>query len=150
VQVNIGRLAPSGDPRGWQNGELGTVERVATMFSGIQGIDGTAWYHPRRLSIDGGAVAGGIANPAQRILDVRATHGRDLDLPIYAFEARLGSNRVVRGARALARQSGIPRRDVTLVDRSSTYSHVDPIAALASRNDFVKTVVPFLRRAVGD
>ena len=144
VHVNIGGLAPAGDPRAWADGELGTVAHTAALFSGIEGIDGTAWYHPVRLSLDGGAVAAGIRNPAQKLLGVRTTHGRDLDLPIYAFETSLGGGRVLAGARALAKQSGIER--LTLVDRSATYDHVDPLAALPDRNAFVKTVVPFLRR----
>jgi hypothetical protein len=32
------------------------------------------------------------------------------------------------------------------VDRSKTYAHLDPLAATPSRNDFLKTVVPFLRK----
>jgi hypothetical protein len=85
VHLRIGRLAESGDPRGWVDGELGTVRRAAELFSGVKGIDGTAWCHPLRLSIDGGAVAGGVPDAAQRELGLRATHGDDLDLPIYAF-----------------------------------------------------------------
>ena len=33
VQSHIGRLAGSGDPRGWKDGELGTVKRAASVFS---------------------------------------------------------------------------------------------------------------------
>ena len=76
------------------------------MFSGfgLQGLDGTAWYHPMRLTIDGSAVAAGNSNPAQTVLDVRATHGRDLprSLRIYAFGAALGGQRVLDAAKALA------------------------------------------------
>ena len=147
VHMHIGGLAAAGDPRPWADGELGTVARAAEMFSGIEGIDGTAWYHPRRLSIDGQAVAGGVANPAQRLLGVRATHGDDLELPVYAFEASLGAGRVLKGARALARRSDLPRRMVTLVDRHTTYDHLDPLSAVPAENAFVKTVIPFLRRA---
>jgi hypothetical protein len=43
------------------------------------GIDGTAWHHPRRPSIDSGAVNGGAARPAQQVLDAWATV-TDLDL----------------------------------------------------------------------
>ncbi len=146
VHMRIGHLAESGDPRGWVDGELGTVRRAAELFSGVEGIDGTAWYHPLRLSIDGGAVAGGVKNPAQRELGVRATHGDDLDVPIYAFETTLGAGRVLKGARALARRSDIPARDVKLVDRSTTYDHIDPLSAAMPANAFVRTVVPFLRR----
>jgi hypothetical protein len=114
------------------------------MFSGIEGIDGTAWYHPRRLSLDGQAVAGGVRNRAQRLLGVRATHGRDLDVPIYAIESSLGAGRVLAGARALARRSHVK---ATLVDRHTTYDHLDPLSATRDTNAFVKTVIPFLRRA---
>ena len=79
--------------------------------TGLPGLDGTAWFHPRRLTIDSGSVGAGIANPAQQVLDVASTRGRDLDhLPIYAFGAALGGQRVVDVAQLLADQSGIPQR----------------------------------------
>jgi len=74
---------------------------------------------------------------------MRSTRARDADLPIYAFETSLGNGRVIRGARRLARLGG---GKLTAVDRSSTYAHMDPVAAEPETNDFVKTVVPFLRR----
>ena len=146
VQQHLGRLAAEGDPRGWVDGELGTVARAAAAFSGPVGRDGTAWYHPRRLTLDGRVTNGGVRTAAQRALGVRTTRGRDLDVPIYAFETSLGKGRVLRGARLLARRAGIPRRRLTLVDRSATYAHVDPLTASSDRNAFVRTVVPFLRR----
>jgi hypothetical protein len=150
AQAHLGRLAASGDPRGWERaGELTPIRRYARMFSGwgLKGLDGTAWYHPRRLTIDSGAVAAGNANPAQDVLGVRATHGDDLPrtLRIYAFGASLGGERVLDAARVLARQSGIPRRRLTLVDRSRTYSHNDPNSA-APRNAFVAKLLPWLDR----
>ena len=48
-------------------------------------------------------------------------------------------------ARILARQSDIPRRNLTLVDRHATYAHNDPNSA-APRNAFVETLVPVLRQ----
>jgi hypothetical protein len=153
AQAHLGRLAESGGPRGWdQAGEITPIRRYARMFSGsgLRGLDGTAWYHPRRLTIDSGAVAAGNRNPAQEVLGVRATHGDDLPrrLRIYAFGAALGGERVLEIARILARQSGIPRRRLTLVDRSRTHSHNDPNSA-APRNAFVERLVPFLERIGG-
>ncbi|HMJ96289.1 MAG TPA: hypothetical protein VK486_10570 [Thermoleophilaceae bacterium] len=150
AQAHLGRLAASGDPRGWDDaGELTPLKRYARMFSGwgLKGLDGTAWYHPQRLTIDSGAVAAGNANPAQKVLDVRATHGDDLPrtLRIYAFGAALGGQRVLDAASALAKQSHIPKRNLTLVDRHSTYAHNDPNSA-APRNVFVKNLLPFLRQ----
>lgn len=148
AQAHLGRLAPSGDPRPWDGaGEITPVQRFADMFSGteLMGYDGTAWYHPMRLTIDSGAVAAGNANPAQAVLDVAATHGHDLPkgLRIYAFRAALGGQRVLDGATALADQSGIPHSQLTLVDRHDTYAHNDPASA-SPANDFLDNLVPFL------
>jgi hypothetical protein len=142
IHMHIGSLATSGDPRPWVDGDLGTVQRAAAMFSGIRGIDGTAWYHPVRLSVDGGAVNGGVRNRAQKVLGVRATHGDDVAVPIYAIETSLGAGRVLKGARALARRSHVR---VKLVDRHRTYDHIDPLSALPRKNAFLNTVIPFLR-----
>jgi pimeloyl-ACP methyl ester carboxylesterase len=154
VQMHIGRLADSGDPRGWVDDELVPVERAARMFSGLlegadgdmslDGIDGTAWYHPRRLSLDSGAVNGGIENPAQDVLGVRAIHGSELDLPIYALETSFGAGRVLNGARLLAEQSGIPESELTLVGESDRLTHTDPMGVETSQNPLVETLVPFL------
>jgi pimeloyl-ACP methyl ester carboxylesterase len=144
VQMHIGELASSGNPRGWRNDGITPVERAAATFAGIAGMDGTSWYHPSKLSLDAGAVNGGIANPADGVLDVHATHGKDLQLPIYAFATVLGNQRVLTAARALAAQSGLPASDLTLVDRSATYAHCDPLAATPEQNDFLKTVERFL------
>jgi len=150
AQAHLGRFAPSGDPRPWDDsGELTPIERYADMFAGtgFKGLDGTAWYHPLRLTLDGRTVAGGNANPAQGVMDVRAIHGDDLPkrLQIYAFGASLGGQRVLDAAKALAKQSGIPRKQVKLVNRAKTYSHNDPNSA-APKNAFVKYLLPFLRR----
>jgi hypothetical protein len=150
AQAHLGHLAASGDPRGWDPaGELTPIKRFADMFSGwgLQGLDGTAWYHPQRLTIDAGAVADGNANDAQGVLGVRATHGRDLpkSLRLYAFGAALGGQRVLDAAKTLATQSGIPSGRLTLVDRISTYAHNDPNSA-SPRNDFVSNLLPFLKK----
>ncbi len=141
AQVHAGRLADGGDPRGWVGaGEISPIQRVADMFfgTGLPGLDGTAWFHPQRLTIDSGAIGAGIANPAQQVLDVSATNGRNVGhLPIYAFGAALGGQRVVDAAQLLAGQSGIPQRKLTLVNRSATYAHVDPLSAYP-QNDFVR------------
>jgi hypothetical protein len=125
------------------------VHRYADAFSGwgLRGLDGTAWYHPLRLTIDAGAVADGNANDAQSVLAVYATHGRDLpkSLRIYAFGAALGGQRVLDAANTLAVQSHIPRKQVLLVDKHSTYAHNDPNTAAPARNAFLKKLVPFLK-----
>jgi hypothetical protein len=76
-----------------------------------------------------------------------AVHGHDLprSLRILAFGAALGGQRVLDAATALAAQSKIPPKRLTLLDRSATYSHNDPNSA-SPRNDFVDALVPFLRK----
>jgi hypothetical protein len=153
AQAHLGRLADSGTPRPWiRDGELTPIKRYAQMFSGwgLKSLDGTAWYHPQRLTIDSGAVAAGNENPAQNVLDVRATHGKDLPkrLRIYAFGAALGGQRVLDAATILAQQSGIPKSRLVLLDRHTTYSHNDPNSA-SPKNDFVAKLIPFLKSIGG-
>jgi hypothetical protein len=149
AQAHLGHLAAAGDPRGWDDaGELTPIQRYARMFSGwgLRNRDGTAWYHPLRLTIDARAIAEGNRNAAQALLHLRATRGHDLGrLRIYAFGAALGGRRVLAAARILARQSGIPRRDLTLVDRAATYAHNDPNSAFP-RNAFETHLVRFLAK----
>jgi hypothetical protein len=77
------------------------------------------------------------------VLGVKAIHGDDVHVPIYAFAAALGDGRVVDAARSLASQSDLPRRRVTIVDGRRTYAHNDPSAA-SPRNAFFEHLVPFL------
>ncbi len=131
-----------------QGRDITPIKRFAQMFAGdrLRRLDGTAWYHPLRLTIDAGAVGNGISNPAQKVLGVRSTRGRKLprNLRIYAFGAALGGKRVPAAARALARQSKIPRRNLRLVSRASTYAHNDPNSAYP-KNKFVDGLIPFLK-----
>jgi pimeloyl-ACP methyl ester carboxylesterase len=146
AQVNAGHLAASGDPRPWvRDGAITPIQRYASMLSGtrLMNVDGTAWYHPMRLTIDSGAVAAGNQNPAQDVLNVRATHGDDIDVPIYAFGAALGGERVLDAARVLANQSNLPASELTLINHESTYTHNDPSAA-NPHNAFINHLVVFL------
>lgn len=148
AHFNVGQLAGSGEPRGWDRaGAITPLRRAARMASGwdLRRLDGTAWYHPLRLTIDARAVKAGNPNPAQEVLGLRAVHGERLGaIPIYAFGAALGGERVLDAARALAEQSGIPPRRLTLVNRETAYTHNDPNAAYP-RNGFVNDLVRFLR-----
>ena len=151
AQVHAGHLAASGDPRPWvRDGAITPIRRWATMFSGwgLQNLDGTAWYHPLRLTIDAGAVGGGVANPAQAILNVHSTDAAKLPkrLRIYAFGAALGGQRVLSAARTLAQTARIPKRNLKLVNRETTYAHNDPNSADPKVNAFLKRLIPFLRR----
>jgi hypothetical protein len=154
AQAHLGQLAASGNPRGWDGkGALTPISRFADMFAGagLKNLDGTAWYHPMRLTLDAGAVGQGNANPAQQVLDVHATEGHKLprNLKILAFGAALGGPGVPAAAKQLAQQSHIPLRNLTLLSRQSTYAHNDPAGASPKHNLFFKKLVVFLRGIAG-
>ncbi len=151
AQAHLGAgVAGAGPVHGWNgSGALTPLARYATMFSGypISGVDGTEWYFPQRLTDDTGAVDNGNANPAQSVLGMAATMGHQLPhrLLMYAFGAHLGGAAVLDETQALARQSGIPASNLTLVNRQATYAHNDPAGAYP-RNVFLDGLVLFLRR----
>jgi hypothetical protein len=142
IHVRAGRLADSGDPRPWQDGELTPIRRFAKAYA-ANDPNATEWYYPRRLLLDIDAANDLRQNAAARIVGLRLRHGREIDVPLYAFSTSLTEGAVARGARRLARMSPIPRR--VIVDDRGT-SHLDPLAAAPRTNRFLETVVPFLRR----
>lgn len=149
AQVHTGALAGSGEPRGWDRaGAITPIQRWAEMFPGwgVQNVDGNAWYHPMRLTIDAGAVGDGVANPAQAVLDVHSTDAAQLrkSLRIYAFGAALGGQNILTDAQVLAAEAGIPGKHLKLVNRQLTYAHNDPNSAAPKVNAFLKRLIPFL------
>ncbi len=149
AQAHVGQLDTSVSPARWSRaGAITPIERYATMLSGIgvRNADGTEWYFPQRLTDDTGAIGNGIANPAQKVLNVKATLGRRLPkrLLIYAFGA-YGGQAVLDAARKLARQSQIPAGNLTLIDRHSSYAHNDPAAAYP-RDAFFNALTRFLKK----
>jgi pimeloyl-ACP methyl ester carboxylesterase len=153
AQAHLGRGISARTVGGYHTwngaGALTPIVRFAQMFAGagILGAAGTEWYFPQRLTDDTAAVGNGIANPAQPVLDLHATMGRHLphSLQILAICTALGGSRVLDAARVLARQSVIPTRNLTLINRQRTYAHNDPAGAYPN-NVFFDELVPFLRR----
>ncbi len=142
IHVRAGSLAPSGDPRGWRDGELTPIRRHARAYAADR-PNATEWYYPRRLLLDFDAASALRRTPAARLLGLRLTHGREIELPLYAYSTALTEGRVARGARSLARFARI-RRPTVVDDRRA--SHLDPLSAAPRTNRFLETVVPFLRR----
>jgi pimeloyl-ACP methyl ester carboxylesterase len=140
IHIRAGRLAASGDPRGWQDGELTPIRRFAKAYAGND-PNATEWYYPRRLLLDIDAASDLRQNAAARYLGLRLLHGRQINVPTYAFSTSLTGGNVARGARRLVRMSRIPRAAV--IDDRKT-SHLDPLTAAPGRNHFLKSVVPFL------
>jgi pimeloyl-ACP methyl ester carboxylesterase len=145
IQVRAGRLATTGDPRPWQDGEVSPIQRVARLF-GRSPVDATEWYFPVRLSLDIDGASGLGRNAVTKLLGLREFHRRTIKLPLYALQTDLTGGRVLRGARRLIASSRIPARRSKLVDASRTNSHLDPLTAAPKTSAFLKTVIPFLRR----
>jgi pimeloyl-ACP methyl ester carboxylesterase len=143
IHIRAGRLADSGNPRGWKDGELTPIRRFAKAFA-ADAPNATEWYYPRRLLLDFDAASSLRQTPATRYLGLRLLHGDEIDGALYAYSTDLTDGRVARGARRLARRSQISR--TTVVDDRKA-SHLDPLSAAPGRNRFLQTVVPFLRRA---
>ncbi len=134
---------------GWNSaGSLTPITRFARMFSGypLQGVDGTEWYFPQRLTDDSAAIDNGNANSAQAVFGIKDTLGHRLPrgLRIYAFGA-FGGTAITSATAALAAQSHIPKRNLTLLSRHGTYAHNDPAGAYP-HNVFFKYLVAFLKK----
>jgi hypothetical protein len=142
IHIRAGKLASSGAPRGWQDGEITPIRRFARAYAADR-PNATEWYYPRRLLLDIDAASRLRQTPAARHLGLRLLHGRRIDVPLYAYGTALTEGGVARGAKRLARRSRI--EEVSIVDDRGT-SHLDPLSAAPRRNDFLRTVVPFLKR----
>ena len=142
IRIRAGRLADSGDPRPWQDGELTPIRRFAKAWA-AERPNATQWYFSKRLRLDVDAMSPLRRTPATRLLGLRPLHAESIDVPLYAYGTDLTGGRVERGARSLARLSDIPRSKVVSDPHAS---HLDPISAAPGRNRFLRTVVPFLRR----
>jgi hypothetical protein len=118
------------------------------MLSGypLLNVDGTEWYFPQRLTDDSSAIDNGNANPAQAVFGVNDTMGHRLprSLRMYAFGAA-GGKAILDATSKLAKQSHIPKRNLTLVNRQRTYAHNDPAGAYP-QNVFFEHLARFLER----
>ena len=147
IHLRAGELEPSGDPRDWKSGEVSSIERVAGTF-GSSPVNAVEWYFPQRLSIDVDAAHDLNRNRAARSLKLRTWHLRKVNVPLYAFQTDLTDGRVLRGARRFIERSRVRRSSSRLVDGGSDTSHLDPLTASPGRSEFLKTLVPFLRRTM--
>jgi hypothetical protein len=149
--------AESDGLHGWNGtGAITPVARYAEMLSGtgLKDASGVEWFFPARLTLDTGAVADGNANPAQEVLGEHAIHGHELpkSLKILAIDTELdkalGGGNTLQAAEFLAEQSGIPKENLTLIDREETYAHNDPAGADPEGdiwgNAFFRELVPYL------
>lgn len=146
IHIHSGHVAEAAGPdglHGWVDDGITNLDTFATLAAHEPG-NFVEWYYPKLLTIDARGASGYTRTATTRFLGLRTWHRKDVDVPLYAFQTGLSNGRVLQGARAFVKASDVPR--AKYVDRSKTYSHLDPLAATPARNDFLKTVVPFLRK----
>lgn len=145
IQVHSGRLAVSGTPRRWVDDGPTPIEDVAFDFS-QEPLGPVDWYYPERLTIDVEAAGSLTQTPAATALGLRLYHLGQVDVPMYVIQTSLGGtdNYVASAAVAYQRASQIP--SVTVINRASTYSHLDPLLAAPSHNAFLQSVVPWIKQ----
>ena len=141
LKVHAGRLADSGNPRPWRNGELTPAQNIASTFWQEPG-NAVEWYFPDRLRLDTNGMSPLKRGAVASLLDLRPYHVAQVNRPLYAYETSLTKGNVLRGAKAFVRRSKVPR--ATYVDDPGA-GHLDPLTAAPARNRFLKTVVPFLK-----
>jgi hypothetical protein len=139
IQVHSGNVAPTGDPAGWINTDITPIGNVIDAFAQTP-LAAAEWYYPVRLSIDAGASAPLQQSAVATYLGLRLLHTAQVDVPLYAFQTALGgtNDAVASSAQAYKAESKIP--SVTVVSRTDTYSHLDPLLASYGQNDFLKTI----------
>jgi hypothetical protein len=148
IHVTSGHLASSGTPRGWVNDGPTPAQDVAFAFS-QEPLGPVDWYYPQRLSIDTQAARSLTETGAAKTLGLHLHYLHQVDVPMYVIQTSLGGtdNAVARAAKAYKRHSKIP--SLTVVNRASTYSHLDPLLAAPAHNAFLTSIVPWIKRLPG-
>lgn len=140
--ARFGRLAATGNPRGWVNGERSTVARVARSTIGT-GLNGLAFYYPARMFLDN-QVAGTGNSPRSRRLGLRMFHLRKIPTRLIVFQTDESGGDVLRSARRLVRVSRIKKP--VFVNAASRTSHLDPLVDLPAKNLLLKPLLRFLKQ----
>jgi pimeloyl-ACP methyl ester carboxylesterase len=144
IQVRAGEMGADGD---WVDGEVSPIQRVAETF-GQEPANAVEWFYPARLNLDVDAASPLAQNAAAGYLGLRLKWAKQVDVPLYAVQTSLTHGAVLKGAKSFLRLSRSPRTESALVDASATESHLDPLTAAPGRNDYLKTVVPWLKGLV--
>jgi pimeloyl-ACP methyl ester carboxylesterase len=141
IHVRAGALGADGD---WVDGEVTPIRRLAETF-GQEPANAVEWFYPARLNLDVDAASPLARNSAARYLGLRLQHATRSDVPVYALQTSLTEGAVLKGAKSFIKLSRAPAKSSRLVDASQTESHLDPLTAAPDRNDYLRTVVPFLK-----
>lgn len=149
LHVNAGGLNTSVQPADWRDGGITPVSRIAQVF-GQEPTNGVDWYFPRRITIDANGADRMKQNDVAKFLGLRLKHTARIDLPLYVFQTANTDGDVLKGARNFIRRTKTTKAQATLVNRDPETSHLDPLIARPAKNDYLKTVKPFLVEAFGN
>lgn len=141
--ARFGKLAASGDPRDWVNGQRSTVARVAKSTVGSQ-LNGLTFYYPLRLFLDN-QVAGSGNTARSRRLGLRMFHLNSIPTPLLVFQTDESNGDVMKNGKRLVRMSRI--KEHTYVNAARYTSHLDPLVDLPAKNLLLKPLARFLKRA---
>ncbi|MCW2992621.1 MAG: alpha/beta hydrolase [Conexibacter sp.] len=144
IQVRAGELGPNGD---WVDGEVSPIARVAETFGQEPG-NAVEWFYPSRLNLDVDAASPLTENSTAKYLGLRIKYAKQVDLPLYAVQTSLTKGGVLKGAKSFIKLSQSPAKEDELVDASATESHLDPLTAAPATNQYLKTVIPWLKGIV--
>ena len=122
---------------------------TATDLHLVEPLGFVDWYFPARLSVDANAGRKLKQTAVTKFLGLDLGHLKQVDVPYYVIQTSLGGarNALANGAKFYKRESRIP--SIKVVDTSKIYSHLDPLLATPSKNRFLQTVVPWLKRVTG-
>jgi pimeloyl-ACP methyl ester carboxylesterase len=149
LHVNGGSLDTSVQPADWKDANITPVSRIADTF-GQEPTNAVDWYFPRRITIDANGADKMKRNDVAKFLGLRLEHTKQIDLPFYVFQTDDTDGDVLKGARNFIKRTKTTMAQATLVNRDPQTSHLDPLLAAPNRNDFLKTVKPFLVDAFGE
>src|SRR3954447_952180 len=144
IQVRAGTLGAGGD---LVDGEVTPIERLAATF-GQEPANAVEWFYPARLNLDVDAASPLSQDSAATYLGLRLKWARKAALPVYAVQTSLTHGAVLKGAKSFVKLSGSPARYARYVDASQTESHLDPLTAAPAENQYLTTVVPWLKKVL--
>jgi hypothetical protein len=149
LHINGGDLDTSVQPADWKDANITPVSRIADTF-GQEPTNAVDWFFPRRITIDANGADQMKENDVAKFLGLRLAHTSKINLPFYVFQTDDTDGDVLKGARNFIKRTKTTKAQATLVNRDPETSHLDPLLAAPAKNDFLKTVKPFLVEAFGD
>jgi pimeloyl-ACP methyl ester carboxylesterase len=142
VKLHLGHFPASGEVRDWVSDDRRKIKAFVTAAASDHPV---AWeyYWPKRLSLDLEAADGFAETATTKLLQLKLTHAREIDIPLYSFETGLTKGSVNQSAHWVVDHSRIAEADFA---EDQDMSHLDPLFATPDRNRFVATAAAFLRK----